>query len=132
MTTDNITAVKDADVIMFAVKPWLMEDVILPLREHLDISRQIFVSVAAGITLEQLSGWICPSRPDEVSVFRAIPNTAAAVLSSMTFVASINADAEQIKLVCDVFEEIGCTMYVEERLIPAGTALASCGIAFAM
>ena len=51
VTTDNITAVKDAYVIMFAVKPWLMEDVILPLREHLDISRQIFVSVYGTQTL---------------------------------------------------------------------------------
>ena len=38
----------------------------------------------------------------------------------------------QVKLVCDIFDEMGTTMYVEERLIPAGTALASCGIAFAM
>lgn len=132
VTTDNCMAVKDADVIILAVKPWLMEDVVVGLRDHVDISRQIFVSVAAGITLEQLSGWIFPTRPSSVSVFRAIPNTAAAVLASMTFIASANADEEQIKLVCDIFDEMGSTMHVEERLIPAGTALASCGIAFAM
>ena len=50
----------------------------------------------------------------------------------MTFIASANADEDQVKLVCDIFDEMGTTMYVEERLIPAGTALASCGIAFAM
>ena len=132
VTTDNCNAVKYADVIILAVKPWLMENVIKDLRNHVDVSRQIFVSVAAGITLEQLSGWISPADPSAVCVFRAIPNTAAAVLSSMTFIASANADKEQIKLVCDIFDEMGCTMHVEERLIPAGTALASCGIAFAM
>lgn len=132
VTTDNCMAIKESDVIILAVKPWLMEDVIADLREHADPSRQIFVSVAAGITLEQLSTWICPSKPSDVSVFRAIPNTAASVLASMTFIASANADSDQIKLVCDLFDEMGCTMYVEERLIPAGTALASCGIAFAM
>ena len=132
VTTDNCNAVKDADVIILAVKPWLMENVIMDLRDHVDVSRQIFVSVAAGITLEQLSGWISPADPSVVCVFRAIPNTAAAVLSSMTFIASANADKKQIKLVCDIFDEMGCTMHVEERLIPAGTALASCGIAFAM
>lgn len=132
LTTDNIMAVKEADVVILAVKPWLMEEVIGGFRNHIDPAKQIFVSVAAGITLEQLGTWICPEKPSEVPVFRAIPNTAASVLASMTFIASANADAEQIKLVCDIFDEMGCTMYVEERLIPAGTALASCGIAFAM
>lgn len=132
VTTDNIMAVKEADVIILAVKPWLMEDVIAGFREHTDASRQIFVSVAAGITLDQLGEWICPSHPSDASVFRAIPNTATSVLSSMTFITSANADTEQIRLVTDIFDEMGCTMYVEERLIPAGTALASCGIAFAM
>ena len=132
VTTDNSAAAKEADIIILAVKPWLMEGVITDIRECFDPSRQIFVSVAAGITLEELSRWICPSSPSSVSVFRAIPNTAASVLASMTFIASANADDEQIKLVCDIFDEMGATMYVEERLIPAGTALASCGIAFAM
>lgn len=132
VTTDNRMAVKDADVVILAVKPWLMETVIEGFRDCVAPSEQIFVSVAAGITLDQLSAWIYPSRPSDVAVFRAIPNTAAAVLASMTFIASANADTRQVKLVCDIFDQMGCTMYVEERLIPAGTALASCGIAFAM
>ena len=132
VTTDNIMAVKEADVVILAVKPWLMENLLYDLRDHFDCSRQIFISVAAGITLEQLCGWICPTAPSAVPVFRAIPNTAAAVLSSMTFISSANADEAKIRLVCDIFDEMGCTMHVEERLIAAGTALASCGIAFAM
>ena len=130
--TDNEYAAKEADIIILAVKPWLMEEVIADIRQHFDPLKQIFVSVAAGVTLEQLSSWIYPSAPSAVSVFRAIPNTAAAVLASMTFIASANADTDKIKLVCDVFDEMGTTMYVDEKLIPAGTALASCGIAFAM
>ena len=132
VTTDNSFAAREADIIILAVKPWLMEEVITDIRQHFDSINQIFVSVAAGVSLEKLSKWICPSDPSSVSVFRAIPNTAAAVLASMTFIASSNANAVQIKLVCDIFDEMGTTMYVEERLIPAGTALASCGIAFAM
>lgn len=132
VTTDNVLAVKESDVIILAVKPWLIEEVIIGLREHINPERHILISVAAGITLEQLCGLISPSIPSAVPVFRAVPNTAAAVLSSMTFITSTNADSQQIRLVCDIFNEMGCTMHVEERLIPAGTALASCGIAFAM
>ena len=131
-TNDNAFAAREADIIILAVKPWLMEEVITNLRGYIDPCKQVFVSVAAGVTLEELGGWINPSDLTSVSVFRAIPNTAAAVLESMTFIASANADEDQKKLVCEIFDEMGTTMYVEERLIPAGTALASCGIAFAM
>ena len=131
-TNDNAFAAREADIIIIAVKPWLMEEVITNLRGYIDPCKQVFVSVAAGVTLEELGGWINPSDLTSVSVFRAIPNTAAAVLESMTFIASANADEDQKKLVCEIFDEMGTTMYVEERLIPAGTALASCGIAFAM
>ena len=131
-TNDNAFAAREADIIILAVKPWLMKEVITNLRGYIDPCKQVFVSVAAGVTLEELGGWINPSDLTSVSVFRAIPNTAAAVLESMTFIASANADKDQKKLVCEIFDEMGTTMYVEERLIPAGTALASCGIAFAM
>ena len=87
-TNDNAYAAKEADIVILAVKPWLMKEVIADLREHIDPSKQVFVSVAAGITLEELCGWISPSCPSDVSVFRAIPNTAASVLASMTFIAS--------------------------------------------
>ena len=60
LTTDNIMAVKEADVVILAVKPWLMEEVIGGCRNPIDPAKQIFVSVAAGITLEQLGTWICP------------------------------------------------------------------------
>ena len=132
VTTDNSFAAKEADIIILAVKPWQMEDVIEDIREHFDLLNQIIVSVAAGITLEELGNWIEPYASQLVSVFRAAPNTAAAVLASMTLIASANADEDDIKQVCDIFNAMGTTMYVEERLIPAGTVLASCGIAFAM
>ena len=59
-TNDNAFAAKEADIIILAVKPWLMEEVIADLREHIDPFKQVFVSVAAGVTLEELSGWISP------------------------------------------------------------------------
>ena len=54
------------------------------------------------------------------------------VLSSMTFVAARNASKEQTDLIINIFNELGNAMLVEERLMSAGTALASSGIAFAL
>ena len=50
----------------------------------------------------------------------------------MTFVSSCNATAQQEDLVVALFDELGCAMLVDEAQIAAGTALASCGIAYAM
>ena len=61
-----------------------------------------------------------------------MPNTAIEVLSSMTFVAARNASKEQTDLIINIFNELGNAMLVEERLMSAGTALASSGIAFAL
>ena len=132
VTSDNCLAVREADIVVLAVKPWFIESVISEIRDSIDSSRQIFISVAAGITLSDLARWLDPVIPDHVAVFRAIPNTAIEVLESMTFIASANASDEQRELVRGIFDELGYAMEVEEKLIPAGTALASCGIAFAM
>ena len=49
-STDNHEAVKSADIVVFAVKPWLMEAVVREVASGMDLSRQIIMSVAAGIT----------------------------------------------------------------------------------
>ena len=50
----------------------------------------------------------------------------------MTFLVPFNASASQIEKVRDIFDAMGETMIVEERLLPAATTLASCGLAYAM
>ena len=54
------------------------------------------------------------------------------MLESVTFISYREANEKQIALVCQLFSSIGYTMTIDEKQIPAGTSLASCGIAFAM
>ncbi|MDD4514151.1 pyrroline-5-carboxylate reductase [Massilibacteroides sp.] len=132
---DNIEAVRGADIIILAVKPWRIEEVLFQVRPSLD-DKQIIVSVAAGITFEQLNSYLTRNMDyDSVSLpalFRVMPNTAIEVGSSMTFVSAFNTTEEQTNLVLDLFRELGNALLVEERLMGPGTALASSGIAFAM
>ena len=154
VSRDNKEAVRKADIIVLTVKPWLMDEVVEEIRPHVDLKRQLIVSVAAGITLHELTHLLIPDYeqyererifamaeerepqfPDtfaEPALFRVVPNTAAEVRESITFIASRGATEEQTELICQLFASIGHTMVVKEQLIPAGTALASCGIAFAM
>lgn len=131
-TTDNEEAVRHADLIILALKPWLVEPVIQEVKSVLDYSRQIVISIAAGVTTEQLSTYFMNEDKDVPPFFRLIPNTAIDVLNSMTFICPCGTTPDQNDLVLDMFNELGGAMLVEERLMGAGTSLASCGIAFAM
>ncbi|MDF9830434.1 pyrroline-5-carboxylate reductase [Parabacteroides sp. PF5-6] len=136
LTHDNKAAAKDADILIIAVKPWRVEEIIDEIKPVLDFDRQIIVSVAAGVTFDLLNTYLtkhtdydCMVSP---TIFRVMPNTAIAVMNSMTFVSAKNATDEQTRLILDIFNELGNAMLIEERLMAAGTALASSGIAFAM
>ena len=131
VATDNISAVKDADIVIIAVKPWLVETVIDEIKEVMDYERQIVISVAAGIEFFSLCRYLDKEGVDLPAIFRVIPNTAIAVGESVTFISSCNATKEQSTLIKSIFDELGLTIMVEEHLISAGTALASCGIAYA-
>lgn len=128
-TTDNLQAVKAADVVLFAVKPWLMESVVREVASGLDPARQIIVSVAAGVTFAQITEWL---GTDKAAIFRVIPNTAIEVGAGVTFISSVNASDDQRKMVVDAFAQMGYALEVEESMMNAGTHLASCGIAYAM
>jgi pyrroline-5-carboxylate reductase len=124
VTSDNAAAVRETDLIVLCVKPYLVNDVLraLPLPEQ-----ALLVSFAAGVslqTLEQIAG----KRP----LFRAIPNTAMAVNQSMTCIASAHASAEQEQRVLDFFNLVGKAVKLDESLMNAATVVASCGIAFAL
>ena len=130
IATDSNAIVADADVVLIAVKPWLVEPVLKGVLPTLDLSRQIILSIAAGVDIATLISWI---GNDKAVVFRAIPNTAISIHQSMTFVChNANASAEQVAQVKTIFNALGKAAVIEERLMGAATSLCSCGIAFAM
>lgn len=136
LTHDNVEAARNADIIIIAVKPWRVEMIIDEIKSVLDFEKQMIVSVAAGVTFDLLNTYLtkntdfdCLATP---TIFRIMPNTAIEVMSSMTFVSARNASKEQTDLIIHIFNELGNAMLVEERLMGAGTALASSGIAFAL
>ena len=126
VSKDNATAVTEADIVVLAVKPWLVAEVMAEICPALD--KQVVVSVAAGVTLKELA----EMAGKELPLFRAIPNTAVEALCGVTFIAQQGATTTQAEEIRQLFEALGYALVVEEKLIPAGTALASCGIAFAM
>lgn len=132
VTTDNCEAVATADLVVLAVKPWKVEEVLAEVKPKLDYSRQVVASMVGGLGIAQLSEWLDKGDGALLATYLIIPNTAIATMSSMTFISSARSTAEMDRLLLDVFNELGEAMLVEESLIPAGTSLASCGIAYAL
>lgn len=126
-TQDAEQAVSDADVILIGVKPWLVDSVATKIAPHIGATTLVG-SVAAGVDFDALGSYFGDTTP----LFRIIPNTAVSVGNSMTFIASQNATPEQTQTISSLFEPLGPIMEIPQTQIGACTALASCGIAFAL
>lgn len=128
-TTDNVEAVKGADIIVLVVKPWLMELVLAEVKHALDLEKQIIVSDAANFTTDMLAKEL----GTEGQFFYVIPNIAAEFGASMSFIASGScATDESLKKVEELYTIVGDTLVVTENLVGSGMMMASCGIAYVM
>lgn len=129
LSADNVRAAQDAELVIVAVKPWLMEQVCREIGPALDPGRQMVASIVAGVTFDQMGEWLGYAG---MPMLRIMPNTAIALGQSVTFIASRGVSAGQSAEVGALFEALGKVFVIEERQMVACTALASCGIAYAL
>lgn len=132
ITTDNREAARVADIVVIAVKPWKVEEVLREITPDMDYTRQAVASMVGGLGIAELSAWLDRGDGALPTTYLIIPNTAIATMSSMTFIASARATEEQKNKLLNIFNELGKAMLVDEEHIAAGTSLASCGIAYAL
>ncbi|MCR5851350.1 MAG: pyrroline-5-carboxylate reductase [Bacteroidaceae bacterium] len=110
---DNSKAVQDSDVVVLAVKPWLVENIIAEIKPEL--KDKLLISVAAGV------------RHERIDVY-AMPNIAAEFGESMTFV----EESYKAAVAAELFGRVGQCKVVPQRLMDAGMMMAGCGIAYVM
>jgi pyrroline-5-carboxylate reductase len=126
--TDNALAVAKADIVILAVKPWLVDLVLDDINQAIDEGHPIIVSIAAGITIDQIEQHLDNTFP----IYRLIPNTAISIGESMTLIATQNTTDEQDEQISRLFGQLGKAIIIPESLMNAATALTSCGIAYAL
>lgn len=125
ITTDNQQAISEAEVIVLAINPWKVDEVLSPLR----FSRtQILVSLVSGVCISHLAHLT----EAEMPIFRAVPNMAITERSSLTLIASRGTDKEYQQLIKQIFEEGGKCLFLQEKQLDTTSALTSSGIAFAL
>ncbi len=129
ITTDNnVEAVKGADIIILAIKPYQADGIIAEIKPVLN-SKQILISAVAGLGLQKLEDAVSGSG---IQTFRIMPNTAIAIQESMTLISTNVKSEETCNLVVHIFDQLGKATIISEDLMAAATVLGSCGIAFAL
>jgi pyrroline-5-carboxylate reductase len=129
---NNAIAVEGADLIIVAVKPWLVEEVMNEIAGVVERDRQAIVSIAAGVTFAQIAQYLSVEKMGQAEIYRIIPNTAISLGKSVSFIAKHNTSAGHDAQVHELFKALGEIFYVEEHEMTACTALASAGIAYAL
>ena len=127
ITSDNIAAVSNSELIILAVKPFQVTDVVNSFKAAIT-SNHLLVSVVTGVLISEIESIL----PQSLPVFRAMPNTAIAIQQSMTCISVTNATATQTSYVKDLFNNLGKVTMIDEKLMDAATVLGACGTAYAM
>jgi len=127
ITSDNLSAVKNNDIIILAIKPFQTMELLHHIKKEIS-QHKVFISVVTGISIEEIQSVIGKKNP----VFRAMPNTAIAIQESMTCISHQQAKLEQIEYVNNLFSQLGKVVTIDEKLMDASTILGACGTAYAL
>lgn len=126
VTTDNRAAVRGADVIVLAVKPAAVIDLLEEIRSEIT-PKTLIVSVAASVPTKLIEQHLS----EKVPVVRAMPNTPCAIGAGMTGVSKgSHATTAHVELAKAMFEAVGRVVVVDEKHMDAVTGLSASGPAF--
>ncbi|HPY38960.1 MAG TPA: pyrroline-5-carboxylate reductase [Thiolinea sp.] len=127
-STENQLVIEGADVVVLAVKPQVMREVVEPLKTAAQKQRPLFVSVAAGIREESLNTWLGGNLP----IVRCMPNTPALVKAGATgLYANPQVSKEQRSLAESILRTVGIILWFEdEAKLDAVTAVSGSGPAY--
>jgi pyrroline-5-carboxylate reductase len=126
VSTNNLEAARQADLILIGVKPFQVPDLIAEIRPALNPTKTI-VSFAASVktrSIEEASGL-------EIAVIRAMPNTPSALGAGAAGLCRGRfVSPEQMELAQRIFETVGRTVVVDEKHMDAVTGLSASGPAY--
>ncbi len=123
---DNPALIKQADVVILAVKPQIIAQVLHEVAPAVT-SKKLVVSLAAGVPTATLRALL----PKGVRLIRTMPNTPALVLEGATAIAKADGlEPGDLETARQIFEAVGKVVVLEEELLDAVTGLSGSGPAY--
>lgn len=124
-TTNNVEVVKNSKIILFAVKPFVLRDVLNEIKPYIT-KEHVILSIAAGISIETIEEIV-----ENIPVIRIMPNTPALVNEGMSAVcAGKYAKDEHVEIAMEIFNNVGKVVKSDEKYIDIITAISGSGPAF--
>ena len=125
---ENASAVMGANVIVLAVKPQILQEVVTPLGALVAEARPLLISVAAGVTCSSIERWV----GGNPALIRVMPNTPALIGAGISALyANSNVSDDQRALAEKIMAAVGKTIWIkEETLMDAVTAVSGSGPAY--
>jgi len=124
--TNNVEAVRSADIIFLCVKPQVVSEVVREISAHVG-KDQLLISVAASVPTEMIERGL----EKEVPVVRAMPNTPCALGAGMTALCKGRfAQKQHLETAVRFFDAVGRTVVVDEKHMDAVTGLSASGPAY--
>jgi pyrroline-5-carboxylate reductase len=126
VSSNNKVAVDKSEVIIIAVQPQQLNDLLSEISENIIPKKHLIISVVSGASIKAIKKHIGKN----VEVVRAMPNTAISIQESMTCISADNKMNDALKVTKKIFDQVGKTLIIDEELMIPATALCACGIAF--
>jgi pyrroline-5-carboxylate reductase len=126
VSSDLATALKDATIVVLAVKPQVMAEALSAVSATMKAT-PLIVSVAAGITIQKLAAGL----PTGTRIVRVMPNTPALIGKGASGLsAGTNVTSDDVALVSELLQTVGIVEVVPESLLDAVTGLSGSGPAY--
>jgi len=127
LTSDNIEAVKNSDILIFSIQPAQLEVILNDIQPFLT-EKHILISTITGFSISKIEKIVGAHQ----FIIRAMPNTAISVGKSMTCLCSNKVGAKRIKIATAIFNRLGTSINIPETKMQAATVVCASGIAFWM
>lgn len=135
---DNIKLFSKCDILILAVKPQQIDNVLAEITKQKDYmipDRKLIISIAAGISLQKIEDLLYTPLDEKsrtkLPIIRVMPNTPALVLSGMSGMsANRYASVEDVNIVRTLLEAMGKVLEFDENDLDAVTALSGSGPAY--
>ena len=127
ISSDNPQAVRESDILIFAVQPGHFAGILESIKELLT-EKHVIISTITGFSIEKIEAIIGA----ENYIIRAMPNTAISVGKSMTCLCSNQKGEKRLKLAQSIFNRMGHSLVIPESQMQAATVICASGIAFWM
>jgi pyrroline-5-carboxylate reductase len=121
--SSNSEIIRDHKIIMLSVKPQVIRDVLEEVKDEIE-DEHLIVSIAAGIPVKMIRSLI----GRDVPIIRVMPNTPALIQEGISALAAGDmATPEHMSIARGIFDAVGKSVLVDEKMMDAVTALSGSG-----